>query len=103
VRPATEEAQKRIRKKIELKLAYLFFFSCSWVQSSNFKALVIFTSLVIGTVRDTEFRASFFCHFKKLRCKSLNVIILLFSVHVSRMSVIEVNNVKPILHFLTVY
>jgi hypothetical protein len=28
-------------------------------------------TIKICTVRDTEFRASFFCHFKKLRCKSL--------------------------------
>jgi hypothetical protein len=27
-----------------------------------------------GTVRDTEFPASFFCHFKKLRCKSLFIV-----------------------------
>jgi hypothetical protein len=38
---------KRITKKIEHKLTYLFFFL--QLQSSNFKALVISTSLVIGT------------------------------------------------------
>jgi hypothetical protein len=72
---------------------------------------------IVRTVRHTEFRASFFCHLKKLRCKSLFIVnvtfksqILKFSVHVNRMSIkivangkIEVNNIKPILHFLTAY
>jgi hypothetical protein len=31
-----------------------------------------------STVRDTEFRALFFCHFKKLRCKSLFIINVTF-------------------------
>jgi hypothetical protein len=31
-----------------------------------------------STVRDTEFRASFFCHFKKLRCKSLFIVNVTF-------------------------
>jgi hypothetical protein len=69
------------------------------------------------TVRDTEFRASFFCHFKKFRCKSLFIVNVTFKSQIlkfifcSRQShvnqnrhkpKIEVNNVKPILHFLTV-
>jgi hypothetical protein len=69
----------------------------------------------VCTVRDTEFRAQFFCYFKKLRCKSLFIINVTFksqilkfiSIHVNRMSIklgkIEVNNVKPILHFLTLH
>jgi hypothetical protein len=70
------------------------------------------------TVSDTEFRASFCCHFKKLRCKSLFIVNVTFKsqilklifYHLNRMSIkivangkIEVNNVKRILHFLTVY
>jgi hypothetical protein len=31
-----------------------------------------------NTVRNTEFRASFFCHFKKLRCKSLFIVNVTF-------------------------
>jgi hypothetical protein len=63
------------------------------------------------TVRDTKFRASFFCHFKKLWCKSLFIVNVTFKHQILKfifcshqcMSIIEVNNVKPILHFLTVY
>jgi hypothetical protein len=70
------------------------------------------------TVRDMEFRAWFFCHFKKLPCKLLFIVNVTFKSQIlkfifcSRQSYvnqnrckrkIKVNNVKPILHFLTVY
>jgi hypothetical protein len=61
------------------------------------------------TVRDTEFRASFSCHFKKLRCKPLFIVNVTFKSQIlkfifcARRSHVEVNNVNPILHFLTVY
>jgi hypothetical protein len=53
-----------------------------------------------GTVRDTEFRASFFCHFKKLRCKSLFIVNVTFKsqilkfIFVSRQSHVNQNRRK---------
>jgi hypothetical protein len=53
-----------------------------------------------GTVRDTEFRASFFCHFKKLRCKSLLIVNVTFksqilkSIFYSRQSHVNQNRRK---------
>jgi hypothetical protein len=64
-------------------------------------------------VRDMEFRPSFCCNFKKLRCKSLFVVNVTFKsqilklifYHLNRMSIkiVAKKNVKPILHFLAVY
>jgi hypothetical protein len=42
--------------------------------------IIIFQALFrnVSTIRDTEFRASVFWHFKKLRCKSLFIVNVTF-------------------------
>jgi hypothetical protein len=86
------------------------FYFCAMTPSAFFKvALPKFfanlyqlsnSNLRLCTVRDTEFRASFFCHFKKLRCKSLFIVNVTFksqilkSIFCSRQSHVNQNRRK---------
>jgi hypothetical protein len=46
--------------------------------NSKWEEEFLFVKGVSCRVRDTEFRASVFCHFKKLRCKSLFIVNVTF-------------------------
>jgi hypothetical protein len=59
-----------------------------------------------NTIRDTEFRAPFFCHFKKLRCKLLFIVHVTFKskilkfIFCSRQSHVNQNRRKSLLYIL---
>jgi hypothetical protein len=68
---------KGSQKKIEHELTYIFIFLFLQLQSSNFKALVFSTSLVIGTIAVNVFYYNliFTLNHRRLKCQSLTLAI----------------------------